>query len=143
MLKVTDLVTAYGKIEALKGVSLQIEDGRITCLLGPNGAGKTTLMMSIAGILKPRRGSIRLGDDELVGLPPARIVSRGIALVPENRLVFPQMSVKENLQAGAFVFGAEATNYFIPALACKNKHSIADDGRRRHAVTDRDFPFLR
>ena len=102
MLKVTDLVTAYGKIEALKGVSLQVEDGRITCLLGPNGAGKTTLMMSIAGILKPRRGSIRLGDDELVGLSPARIVSRGIALVPENRLVFPQMSVRENLLAGAY-----------------------------------------
>jgi branched-chain amino acid transport system ATP-binding protein len=102
MLKVTDLVTAYGKIEALKGVSMQVEDGRITCLLGPNGAGKTTLMMSIAGILKPRRGSIRLGDDELVGLPPARIVSRGIALVPENRLVFPQMSVRENLLAGAY-----------------------------------------
>jgi branched-chain amino acid transport system ATP-binding protein len=102
MLKVTDLVTAYGKIEALKGVSLQVEDGRITCLLGPNGAGKTTLMMSIAGILKPRRGSIRLGDDELVGLPPARIVGRGIALVPENRLVFPQMSVRENLLAGAY-----------------------------------------
>ena len=102
MLKVADLVTAYGKIEALKGVSLQVEDGRITCLLGPNGAGKTTLMMSIAGILKPRRGSIRLGDDELVGLPPAKIVSRGIALVPENRLVFPQMSVRENLHAGAY-----------------------------------------
>ena len=102
MLKVADLVTAYGKIEALKGVSLQVEDGRITCLLGPNGAGKTTLMMSIAGILKPRRGSIRLGEDELVGLTPAKIVTRGIALVPENRLVFPQMSVRENLYAGAY-----------------------------------------
>ncbi len=102
MLKVADLVTAYGKIEALKGVSLQVEDGRITCLLGPNGAGKTTLMMSIAGILKPRRGSIRLGGDELVGLTPAKIVTRGIALVPENRLVFPQMSVRENLYAGAY-----------------------------------------
>jgi branched-chain amino acid transport system ATP-binding protein len=102
MLKVADLVTAYGKIEALKGVSLQVEDGRITCLLGPNGAGKTTLMMSIAGILKPRRGSIRLGDDELIGLTPASIVSKGIALVPENRLVFPQMSVRENLDAGAY-----------------------------------------
>ena len=60
MLEVSDLVTAYGKIEALKGVSLRAESGRITCLLGPNGAGKTTLMMSIAGILKPQRGSIRL-----------------------------------------------------------------------------------
>ena len=102
MLAVSDLVTAYGKIEALKGVSLELEPGRITCLLGPNGAGKTTLMMTIAGILKPRRGSIRLGGGELVGLSPARIVGQGIALVPENRLVFPHMSVHENLLAGAY-----------------------------------------
>jgi branched-chain amino acid transport system ATP-binding protein len=102
MLDIADLVTAYGKIEALKGVSLHVESGRITCLLGPNGAGKTTLMMSIAAILKPRRGSIRLGGEELVGLTPARIVTKGVALVPENRLVFPQMSVLENLYAGAY-----------------------------------------
>jgi branched-chain amino acid transport system ATP-binding protein len=102
MLDVSDLVTTYGKIEALKGVSLQAEGGKITCLLGPNGAGKTTLMMSIAGILRPRRGSIRLEGAELVGLSPAKIVSRGVALVPENRLVFPEMSVRENLLAGAY-----------------------------------------
>ena len=102
MLDVSDLVTAYGKIEALKGVSLAAESGKITCLLGPNGAGKTTLMMTIAGILQPRRGSIRLEGSELIGLTPARIVSRGVALVPENRLVFPQMSVRENLLAGAY-----------------------------------------
>lgn len=102
MLDVSDLVTTYGKIEALKGVSLGVENGRITCLLGPNGAGKTTLMMTIAGILTPRRGSIRLDGTELIGLSPARIVARGVALVPENRLVFPQMSVRENLLAGAY-----------------------------------------
>jgi branched-chain amino acid transport system ATP-binding protein len=102
MLEVSDLMTAYGKIEALKGVSLQVESGKITCLLGPNGAGKTTLMMTIAGILQPRRGSIRLAGAELVGLSPARIVAQGVALVPENRLVFPQMSVRENLLAGAY-----------------------------------------
>ena len=102
MLDVSDLVTTYGKIEALKGVSLRAEGGKITCLLGPNGAGKTTLMMSIAGILRPRRGSIRLEGAELVGLSPAKIVSRGVALVPENRLVFPEMSVRENLLAGAY-----------------------------------------
>jgi branched-chain amino acid transport system ATP-binding protein len=102
MLDVSDLVTAYGKIEALKGVSLHVESGKITCLLGPNGAGKTTLMMTIAGILQPRRGSIRLDGTELAGLTPARIVSRGVALVPENRLVFPDMSVHENLLAGAY-----------------------------------------
>jgi branched-chain amino acid transport system ATP-binding protein len=102
MLEVSDLVTAYGNIEALKGVSLRVESGGITCLLGPNGAGKTTLMMTIAGILHPLRGSIRLAGIDLVGLSPARIVAHGVALVPENRLVFPQMSVRENLLAGAY-----------------------------------------
>jgi len=102
MLTVSALVTAYGKIEALKGISLVVESGKITCLLGPNGAGKTTLMMTIAGILQPRSGSIRLHGRELVGLTPARIVAQGVALVPENRLVFPHMSVRENLLAGAY-----------------------------------------
>ena len=98
MLDVSDLVTAYGKIEALKGVSLNLEAGRITCLLGPNGAGKTTLMMTIAGILQPRRGSIRLAGNELVGLSPARLVAAGVALVPGNRPVSLQMSVRANLR---------------------------------------------
>jgi branched-chain amino acid transport system ATP-binding protein len=102
MLEVTDIATAYGKIEALKGVSLSAAQGRITCLLGPNGAGKTTLMFTIAGILRPRRGSIRLAGEEIAGLDSARIVSRGLALVPENRLVFPHMSVTQNLEAGAY-----------------------------------------
>ena len=96
-------MTAYGKIEALRGVSLSLNAGEITCLLGPNGAGKTTLMMTIAGILRPNGGSIRFEDAELVGLTPSDIVAAGIALVPENRLVFPQMSVRENLLAGAFL----------------------------------------
>ncbi len=102
MLEIVDVITAYGKIEALKGVSLSANRGRITCLLGPNGAGKTTLMMTVAGVLKPRQGSIKLEGNELVGLSPARIVGNGVALVPENRLVFPQMSVRENLLAGAY-----------------------------------------
>jgi branched-chain amino acid transport system ATP-binding protein len=102
LLEVTDLVTAYGKIEALKGVSLKVEEGSITCLLGPNGAGKTTLMMTVAGILKPRSGSIRFSGAELTRLPPHAIVTAGVALVPENRLVFPNMTVLENLQAGAY-----------------------------------------
>jgi branched-chain amino acid transport system ATP-binding protein len=125
MLAISDLVTAYGKIEALKGVSLELEPGKITCLLGPNGAGKTTLMMTIAGVLKPRRGSIRLAGGELVGLSPARIVGRGIALVPENRLVFPQMSVHENLLAGAY--------------QCRDRARIATDLERMYGR----FPRLR
>ncbi|HJQ58255.1 MAG TPA: ABC transporter ATP-binding protein, partial [Vineibacter sp.] len=103
MLEVSDVVTAYGKIEALKGVTLSVEPGRITCLLGPNGAGKTTLMYTIAGILRPRRGSVRFDGAELVGQSADRVVSGGIALVPENRLVFPQMTVAENLAAGAYL----------------------------------------
>jgi branched-chain amino acid transport system ATP-binding protein len=102
LLAIKDVVTAYGKIEALKGVSLEVAQGSITCLLGPNGAGKTTLMMSIAGILKPRRGSILFGGEDIAGRAPHAIVGKGVALVPENRLVFPSMSVLENLLAGAY-----------------------------------------
>ena len=102
LLAIQDVVTAYGKIEALRGVSLQVEQGSITCLLGPNGAGKTTLMMTTAGILRPRSGSIRFAGAEIAGAAPHRIVERGVALVPENRLVFPRMTVLENLRAGAY-----------------------------------------
>ena len=102
MLEIQELATAYGKIEALKGVSLQARAGEVTCLLGPNGAGKTTLMMTLAGILKPQRGSVKFEGEELVGMSPADIVARGLALVPENRLVFPALTVRENLLAGAF-----------------------------------------
>jgi branched-chain amino acid transport system ATP-binding protein len=102
VLEVADLVTAYGKIEALRGVSLAVAPGSITCLLGPNGAGKTTLMMTATGLLKPRRGSIRFAGEELAGRAPHDIVARGVALVPENRLVFPTMTVTDNLAAGAY-----------------------------------------
>jgi branched-chain amino acid transport system ATP-binding protein len=101
-LSVRDVVTAYGKIEALRGVTLDVAQGSITCLLGPNGAGKTTLMMTIAGLLKPRRGHIEFAGSPIAGMAPHAIVSAGIALVPENRLVFPSMSVMENLHAGAY-----------------------------------------
>ena len=102
LLSIQDLVTAYGKIEALKGVSLEVAEGSITCLLGPNGAGKTTLLFTTAGVLKPRSGTIRFAGKDIAGHPPHRIVRTGIALVPENRLVFPQMTVMENLRAGAY-----------------------------------------
>ncbi len=102
LLEVRDLVTAYGAIEALKGVSLTVEEGSITCLLGPNGAGKTTLMFSIAGVLAPRRGAIRLAGEDITRRSPAAIVGRGIALVPENRLVFPAMTVRDHLYTGAY-----------------------------------------
>lgn len=102
MLEVNDIVTAYGKIEALKGVDLAVSQGQVTCLLGPNGAGKTTLMMTIAGILRPKRGSIHFNGQDIAGKPARMIVEQGIVLVPENRLVFRDMTVEENLMAGAF-----------------------------------------
>ena len=108
LLAVEDVFTAYGKIEALRGVSLRVAPGSITCLLGPNGAGKTTLMMSIAGILKPKRGRIVFDGTDIAGRAPHTIVGRGVALVPENRLVFPGMSVRENLLAGAYQRGDKA-----------------------------------
>ena len=102
MLEIQGLACAYGKIEALRDVSLSAKAGEVTCLLGPNGAGKTTLMMTLAGILQPTRGRITFQGESLLGLSPAQIVDRGLALVPENRLVFPALSVRENLMAGAY-----------------------------------------
>jgi branched-chain amino acid transport system ATP-binding protein len=102
VLEVRDVVTTYGMIQALKGVSLAAREGEITCILGPNGAGKTTLLYTIAGILSPRSGSITFEGRELAGLPAHHIVGAGIALAPENRLVFPHMTVRENLLAGAY-----------------------------------------
>ena len=103
MLEIEDLACAYGKIEALRKVSLVAKSSEVTCLLGPNGAGKTTLMMSISGIVKPKYGSIRFEGQNIIGLSPSEIVQRGLALVPENRLVFPALTVRENLMAGAYV----------------------------------------
>ena len=102
MLKVENIITRYGAIEALKGISLIAQHGEVTCLLGPNGAGKTTTMFTIAGILSSHSGSITLDGDDLTHQSAPAIVRKGIALVPENRLVFPEMSVADNLAAGAY-----------------------------------------
>ena len=102
MLKVENIVTRYGAIEALKGMSLDAQHGEVTCLLGPNGAGKTTTMFTVAGILSPHSGSITLDGNDLTHQSAPAIVRKGISLVPENRLVFPEMSVADNLAAGAY-----------------------------------------
>ena len=127
LLEVRDVVAAYGKIEALRGVSLSVEQGSITCLLGPNGAGKTTLMLTTAGVMKPKSGSIRLAGEEIAGRTPDSIVSRGIALVPENRLVFAGMTVQENLEAGAYQrrdpFGADIDRLYARFPMLKERSS--------------------
>ena len=102
MLEVRDLVVSYGGIEALKGISFDVEEGNIVTLIGANGAGKSTTLNTVAGLLKPRSGSILLHDQSIAGVPADKIVSRGMALCPEGRRVFLQMSVKENLEMGGF-----------------------------------------
>ena len=102
MLQINDVTAGYGMIKALKGVFLEARQGEVTCLLGPNGAGKTTLIYTIAGIVRAQTGSIVLNQVNITNFTPQNIVKRGIAVVPENRLVFPLMSVRENLLAGAF-----------------------------------------
>ena len=88
LLQVSDIATAYGNIEALKGVNLSAADGEITCLLGPNGAGKTTLLMTIAGILRPRRGSITLRGNEIAGRAPAASSKRESPSFPRTGWCF-------------------------------------------------------
>lgn len=103
MLKVENLVVSYGGIEALKGVSLDVPEGKIITLIGANGAGKSTLLRSIIGLVKPASGSIKYGEDELIGLNSQKIVEKGLTLVPEGRRVFPNLTVAENLQIGAYM----------------------------------------
>ena len=103
MLKVNDLVVSYGGIEALKGISLEVPDGKIVTLIGANGAGKSTLLRSIIGLVKPDSGSVTYGDKQLIGLNSQQIVENGITLVPEGRHVFPNLTVLENLQIGAYL----------------------------------------
>lgn len=101
LLEVRELRVAYGKVEALKDVSLSVAKGSVTCVLGPNGAGKTTLLATLAGLLKPRRGTVRVAGHNLTGRPPHVMLSHGVALVSQNRLLFRGLTVRENLWAGA------------------------------------------
>jgi branched-chain amino acid transport system ATP-binding protein len=102
MLKVKDLVVRYGMIEAIKGISFEVNDGEIVTLIGANGAGKTTTMHAISGLLKPAFGSIMLNDIDLIKTPSYKIVSLGLAQVPEGRRVFAEQTVEENLILGAY-----------------------------------------
>jgi branched-chain amino acid transport system ATP-binding protein len=103
MLEVEDVHTFYGNIEALKGISLTVEEGEIVTLIGSNGAGKSTTLRSISGLTPPRVGSIRFKGKPIGETPPQEIVQRGISLSPEGRKIFPRMSVRENLDLGAYL----------------------------------------
>jgi branched-chain amino acid transport system ATP-binding protein len=97
VLDVADVHTYYGDSHVLHGVSLSVADGEVLTILGRNGMGKTTLIRSIIGFTPPRQGTVRLKGENVAGLPPYRLVERGVALVPQGRRVFPSLSVRENL----------------------------------------------
>ena len=103
MLKIEHLSVNYGGIEAVRDISFEVPDGSIVTLIGANGAGKSTTLRSIAGLLKPKNGSITYNGEELLGKSTNEIVGRGITLVPEGRRVFPDMTVLENLKIGAYL----------------------------------------
>lgn len=103
MLKVENLVVSYGGIEALKGISLEVPKGEIVTLIGANGAGKSTLLRSIVGLVKPQSGKITYEGEDITGRNSQQIVKKGLTLVPEGRRIFPNLTVLENLQIGAYM----------------------------------------
>ena len=102
LLKVNDIHVYYGAIHAIKGISLEVKEGEIVTLIGANGAGKSTTMNTIAGLLKPRQGSIAFAGMPVDGTAASKMVYKGLSLCPEGRRIFQQMTVKENLEMGAF-----------------------------------------
>lgn len=114
MLKVDRLVSAYGKVQVLHGINLHVDKGEIVAIIGSNGAGKSTTLKSIMGELKPLSGSVAFQDQPIQGLQVSEIVKRGIAIVPEGRQIFPNLTVWENLLMGGYL------NYF------KNKKRVVE-----------------
>ncbi len=103
MLKISNLQVAYGGIEAVKGIDLEVPEGKIVTLIGANGAGKSTTLRAIVNLVKSKAGSITYNDEELLGLDTTKVVDKGITLVPEGRHVFPDLTVLENLKIGAYM----------------------------------------
>ena len=125
LLELIDVVAGYGGGDVLRGVNLTVEQGTITCIVGPNGAGKSTVFTAISGIIRPRRGQILFNGQDLIGLSPRQVLNRGLVQVPQNHSLFPGMSVRENVELGA---------YMVP------DQSIV---RRRYAEVQQLFPIVR
>ena len=103
MLKIDDLQVSYGGIQALRGIHMEVPDGKIVTLIGANGAGKSTMLRTISGLVKAKAGAVSYRGQELLGKPINRILQAGIAQVPEGRRVFPNLTVLENLKIGAYL----------------------------------------
>lgn len=107
-LELSGVITGYDEVEVLHGIDIRVESGRLTAIVGPNGAGKSTLLRSIAGLVRVWSGEIFLGGEQISGRKPHHIVNQGVALVPERRHLFPEMTVEENLMLGAYSSRARA-----------------------------------
>lgn len=116
MLEIRDLNVHYGAIHALKGVNLRVEAGEIVTLIGPNGAGKTTLLKTISGLLKPTSGQIVFDGSDISFDPPHKVVCLGLSHVPEGRMIFQNLTVRENLELGAFSRKDKATQADMDAI---------------------------
>ena len=103
LLRAEAVVAGYGKLQILHGVTLEVRPGEIVCVIGPNGAGKSTAFKTIVGFLQPKSGRILFDGSEITGLRPDQILRRGLAYVPQGRIVFPQMTVLENLEMGGYI----------------------------------------
>ncbi|MGP2435918.1 ABC transporter ATP-binding protein [Streptomyces sp. JW3] len=123
LLEVEDLRVAYGKVEAVKGVSFTVREGQVVTLIGANGAGKTTTLHTLSGLLPPAAGRVRFAGRELTGVPAHRVVALGLAHSPEGRHIFPRLTVEENLLLGAYLRGKAP--------------DIADDLERVYVLFDR------
>lgn len=122
LLSIDNIHTYYGESHVLQGISLSVEEGEIVSLLGRNGAGKTTTVRSVMGLTPPRRGTIQFNQEDITGLNPERISQAGITLVPEDRDVFPNLTVEENLRLGGLAHGAtnddiERIGEYFPRLS--------------------------
>lgn len=130
MLKVTDINVYYGQIHAIKGVSFEVNEGEVVSLIGANGAGKSTILKTISGLLRSKTGSIEFLDENISSIEPFKLVSKGLAHVPEGRRIFLQMTVLENLEMGGYIrkddFQADINDIFkrFPRLE-ERKHQIA------------------
>jgi len=125
MLKLANIVAGYGGGDVLKGVNLEIEKGSLTCIVGPNGAGKSTILRVISGLLRPRRGTITFNGSSIVGMSPPHILKLGIAQIPQEHSLFPDMTVRENMELGG--------------LLLRNKSHIE---QRLHKIEER-FPIVK
>jgi len=129
LLEVRDLTVAYGHVQAVRGISLSVQDGQIATLIGPNGAGKSSTLNAIAGLVRPQRGTVLLEGKDMAGLPAHRAARDGIVLVPEGRAILQRMTVEENLRLAAEMRGGRGVSAAV-AVQLENFPSLA----RRRAV---------